>query len=165
MNLYQIRQEIEQILDSGFVIDEETGEVLADESDLEALSIAEDEKLENCLCYIKNLKAEAEAIKEEESALSRRRKAKEAKVDRLKSYVAEHMKISGKKKFEAARCKASLTTSKSVEIDDEVFFDCAPEEYIRIKKEADKPAIKFAIASGIEIAGASITEKEGLRIG
>lgn len=165
MNLYQIRQEIEQILESGFAIDEETGEVLADESDLEALSIAEDEKLENCLCYIKNLKAEVEALKSEEGALSKRRKAKEAKAERLKNYVAGHMKMSGKKKFEAARCKASLTTSRSVEIDDTVFFDCAPGEYIRIKKEADKPAIKAAIASGIEIAGATITEKEGLRIG
>lgn len=53
---------------------------------------------------------------------------------------------------------------KSIEIDDAVFFDAAPEQYIRIKREADKNAIKAAIVSGTSVAGAVLVEKEGLVI-
>ena len=51
MTLYEIRDQIARILDTGFVVDEETGEVLADESSLDALKMAEEEKLENIICY------------------------------------------------------------------------------------------------------------------
>ena len=51
-----------------------------------------------------------------------------------------------------------------VEIDDYVFYDSAPEQYIRVKREADKNAIKAAIASGTSVAGAALVEKEGLVI-
>ena len=53
MNLYEIQKQIQQILDVGFAIDEETGEVLADASELDALKIAEEEKLENVVLYRK----------------------------------------------------------------------------------------------------------------
>ena len=55
MTLYEIRDQIARILDTGFVVDEDTGEVLADESSLDALKMAEEEKLENIICYRKNL--------------------------------------------------------------------------------------------------------------
>ena len=46
MTLYKIQAQIAQILDTGFAVDEETGEVLADESSLDELKMAEEEKLE-----------------------------------------------------------------------------------------------------------------------
>ena len=61
MTLYEIRDQIARILDTGFVVDEDTGEVLADESSLDALKMAEEEKLENIICYRKNLLSEAKA--------------------------------------------------------------------------------------------------------
>ena len=63
MTLYEIRDQIARILDTGFVVDEDTGEVLADESSLDDLKMAEEEKLENIICYRKNLLSEAKAIK------------------------------------------------------------------------------------------------------
>ena len=62
------------------------------------------------------------------------------------------------------RSKAFFRCSKSVEIDDYVFYDSAPEQYIRVKREADKNAIKAAIASGTSVSGAALVEKEGLVI-
>ena len=162
MTLYEIRDQIARILDTGFVVDEDTGEVLADESSLDALKMAEEEKLENIICYRKNLLSEAKAIKFEEESLSKRRKAKEAKASRLDQYIASCMRMSGRDKFETSRCKAFFRCSKSVEFDDYVFYDSAPEQYIRVKREADKNAIKAAIASGTLVSGAALVEKEGL---
>lgn len=164
MTLYKIQAQIAQILDTGFAVDEETGEVLADESSLDELKMAEEEKLENIICYRKNLLSEAKAIKAEEESLSKRRKSKEAQAARLDQYITNSMHMSGRDKFETAKCKALFRPSKSIEIDDAVFFDAAPEQYIRIKREADKNAIKAAIASGTTVAGATLVEREGLVI-
>ena len=90
--------------------------------------------------------------------------AKEAKASRLDQYIASCMRMSGRDKFETSRCKAFFRCSKSVEIDDYVFYDSAPEQYIRVKREADKNAIKAAIASGTSVSGAALVEKEGLVI-
>ena len=72
--------------------------------------------------------------------------------------------MSGRDKFETSRCKASFRSSKSVEIDESVFYGAAPDQYFRVKREADKNAIKAAIASGTTVAGATLVEKEGLVI-
>ena len=87
MNIYEINKAIENILEDGFSVDEETGEILFDESDLNALNAEISEKIENVACYIKNLTADILALKEEERNLNARRKQKERKVDSLKGYI------------------------------------------------------------------------------
>ena len=54
MNIYEINKAIEDILEDGFSVDEETGEILFDESNLNALDAEISEKIENVACYIKN---------------------------------------------------------------------------------------------------------------
>ena len=162
-SLYEIQKQIQQILDTGFAIDEETGEVLADTSELEALKMAEEEKLENIILYRKNLIADAELIRTEEKALADRRKAKENRAASLDRYIAFCMKSTGRDKFETAKCKASLRKSTAVEIDDS-FIDGAPEELLRIKKEPDKPAIKNLLQSGGVVKGAVLVERESLQV-
>ena len=56
MNLYEIENEILKC------VDEETGEIF-DVEKFEALELARDVKIENICLWIKNLKAEAEALK------------------------------------------------------------------------------------------------------
>ena len=58
MNIYEINKAIEDILEDGFSVDEETGEILFDESALNALNAEISEKIENVACYIKNLTAD-----------------------------------------------------------------------------------------------------------
>ena len=164
MKLYEIQAQIQQILDIGIAVDEETGEVLADESQLEALQMEEAEKLENIICYYKNLNADADAIKAEEQALKKRREAIQARSERLSEYIADRIKASGRAKFEAPRCVASFRKSAAVEIQEDVFFASAPEELVRVKRDADKTAIKKAIQSGQAVAGATIVERESLQV-
>ena len=65
MTLYDINAQLEALLEQ---VDPETGELLCDMDQLEALSLERDRKLEGLALYIKNRDAEAKAIREEEKA-------------------------------------------------------------------------------------------------
>lgn len=162
MTLYEINNEMKMALDDVLnSVDEETGEV--DESYvhiLEDLQMQRDEKLDNIGAYIKNLAAEAEAIKTEEKKLAERRKATENKVERLKNYVAE---ILNGEKFESSRVAFSFRRSEQVVIPDEEHLD---ERYLvrEVTWKPDKKAIKEAIKSGELVVGAYLETKNNLQI-
>ena len=65
------------------LVDEETGEVVDIEA-LEALEMERDRKVSNIACWIKQLDAEAEAIKAEKKKLADRQTAKENKSKALR---------------------------------------------------------------------------------
>ena len=77
MKLYEINN---AILDC---IDMETGEII-DIDKLNKLEFEREAKIEGVACWIKDLKAEAEAIKTEKQALAERQKVAENKVESLK---------------------------------------------------------------------------------
>lgn len=86
MKLYEIDQKIQALVDGA--VDEETGEVVIDLEELEALQMERENKLEGIALVIKNLTADADAIRAEEKKLSDRRKVMENKVERLKGWLA-----------------------------------------------------------------------------
>ena len=163
MNIYEINKAIEDILEDGFSVDEETGEILFDESDLNALDAEISEKIENVACYIKNLTADISALKEEEKNLSTRRKQKERKIDSLKGYINYAMELSGRKSLESPRCKVSFRKSSSVEVPD---INALDEDYITktIEIKPNKVAIKEALKEGKTVEGAEIVERQNLQI-
>jgi len=71
-------------------VDPETGEV-EDIELLNELLMERDEKIENVACWIKNLNAEAEALKEERDKLTERLRVKEQKAESLKHWLAYHL--------------------------------------------------------------------------
>ena len=165
MTLYEIEQAlelaIEELLDC---VDEETGEV--DEEKMhavDALKMARAEKLEGIGCFIKNLMAEADAIKEESKKLAERAKIKENRVERLKRYVADNLLANNETKFEGVKVAYSFRKSEAVDILDE---SAIPSEYLKTKTEIspDKTAIKKAIKAGKEVAGAVVKENMNLQI-
>ena len=107
MNLYEIKEEFLELLDAI-----ENGEIpdgaIADT--LEGMKGEFDEKIENTACYIKNLKAEADAIKAEENSLKERRQVKEHQIERLKNGMMECMSHLGIKKVEGARARVTIST-------------------------------------------------------
>lgn len=163
MNIYEINKAIEDILEDGFSVDEETGEILFDESDLNALDAEISEKIENVACYIKNLTADISALKEEEKNLNTRRKQKERKIESLRGYINYAMGLSGRKSLESPRCRISFRKSTQVEISD---LEHLPEQFITRTEEikANKNAIKEAINSGAEVKGAELVERRNLQI-
>lgn len=168
MSLYDIDRKIAELLENGYneeCIDAETGEFIEGKVE-ELLSQYECDrsvKIENIALYIKNLNAEAEAIKLEEKKLADRRKAKENKVARLEEYLTSSLISNNETTFESSRCSLSFRKSVKVIIEDEKNL---PVDYIKQKIEytADKTKIKKDLQSGKEIIGAFLEEKQNLQI-
>ena len=152
--LYEINADLDALLDS---IDTETGEIDGDA--LTALTMERQEKLEGMALKLKNLAAEAEMIKAEEKNLADRRKAVERNRDSLKAYL---MRSLDGETLKTAKVAISYRTSKSVEIDEDKFFEFADFRYLRQTTEINKEAIKAALAAGEEVPGAALVEKQNM---
>lgn len=150
MTLYEIEV---KMLDC---IDPETGEI--DEERLNALEMEKEAKLENVALWIKDLKAEAEAIKNEEAALKRRRESSINKMESLKRYLTWALDGS---KFKTPKVAVSYRRSESVKINDDAEV---PEQYRRIKWEPDKTALKDALKAGETFDGITLEEKQSIQI-
>ena len=163
MRLYDIASGIEQLINQGFVFDEETGEILLETDDLDAAQINFNDKLENCALFVKNLKAEAEAIKAEEKRLKERRESLDRKADRLSDYMLYCMKMAGVTKQETAKAAISIRKSKRVVIE---AAEAIPDQYCNVKTDItpDKNKIKKALQAGETIKGARLVEGENLGI-
>ena len=143
MSLYQINQQILSLekMDDEYV-DTETGEIISQE-EFDQLNIDREEKIESVVLWIKNLKAEAKAIKDEEENLAKRRKSLENKADSLTRFISRILMGSKfKTARKTARASVSYRKSKSVNITGDV-----PEEFLRVKTEPNKTAIKEYLAT------------------
>ena len=98
MKLYEIDEQI------AACVDEETGEVI-DLDRLITLNMERERKLEGVALWVKDLTAEAKAIREEEKALAERRRAAESKVDSLKSWLLANVG----KGLKTPRCSVSVS--------------------------------------------------------
>lgn len=162
MTLYEIDKSIEQLVNA---VDPETGELLVDNDALDALMMERDGKIENIACFIKNLTADAKALKDEEAALAERRKVAEKKAERLKGYLTYAL---GGEKFQTVKCAVTFRKSQKVEID-ESFLEWAEKtgngNLLRYKApEADKVAIKALLAQGADIPCARLTQNTSITI-
>ena len=152
MKLYEIDQAIMDCIDM------ETGEII-NEGLLNDLQMERDEKIENVALWIKELKAEAEALKAEKMAFAERQKVAENKMESLKKWLA--YALNGEK-FKTVRASVTFRTTDKVEIADICKLD---ENYLRYKEpEADKDAIKKAIKAGQEVAGATLVSNTSVII-
>ena len=161
--LYELDKAIEQVIENGFSWDDETGEVLFEESDLDSLQAALSDKLEVCGIWIKNQKALADAIKAEEKALSERRKSIEKRMERMDGYVLRCLLKTPKQSMETPI--VSLKTRKSTRtiIDDEAEV---PEEFTEqvVTVKVNKSEIGKALKAGREVSGAHLETIQNLQV-
>ena len=151
MNLYEIKREI---LDC---VDTETGEII-DYEKLEALSIEKDEKIENILLWLKNLYAQAAALKAEKLNFAKRQTVCENQIERLEKFITD---ILGGNKWESAKVKASFRKSDELIMAEDAKI---PVAFRKQKIELDKAGMKAAIKSGKKYKGFSLIEKQNLQI-
>ena len=158
-NLFEIDAAIMAAMDR--CVDPETGEIDGEiYTELEALQMERERKIENIACWVKNLRSDADELKAEAKAMSDRAKAKERKAESLTKYLAA---VLDGQKFETARAAINWRKSKAVRIE---FGTELPEEYIRRKvtEEPDKTAIKAALVAGKCIEGCELVETNNISI-
>lgn len=148
-------------------VDMETGEIF-DPEKLDALQMERNQKLEGVALWVKDLKAEAAAVKEEADKLNARKKAIDNKVDSLKQWLLYAL---GGEKLKTPRCNVYQTNSQKLNVPDEPglisFLQTLnePEKFLRFKEpELKKDDIKKALKDGYEIPGASLEETESIVI-
>lgn len=166
-SLYEINQQLSaaiEMYEAGVedVVDTETGEVKSLEDYMSEVQLAFDDKVEGCVLYMKNLKAEEDAIKAEMDALKKRAESKAKKRTKLEEYIRE---ICPDKKYESPKfClkfRQSEVTVAPTSYDDIMKL---PSEFIKEKTaySVDKTAVKKAIKAGEKLPGCYIEIKRNL---
>lgn len=152
MTLYEIDAAIMECCDW------ETGEII-DIERLDELEMARDEKIENICLWIKNLSAEAEALKAEKLAFEARQKVTNNKLENLKKYITQYL---GGQKFKTTKVDVSFRKSESLDISPGAVV---PEEYLKYKEpEVNKTDLKKAVKAGLKIDGVRIVTNQNLQI-
>ena len=167
MKLYELSKDYENL-----ILAIENGEVpeeaIADT--LESIELMLDDKADNIACWIKQLTAEAEAIKAEEDKLKARRTAKLNRAERLTEYLAECLTNAGRTKIETARNVISFrkTPPKVVFDDEKAFVEWAVVNADTLlnygKPTVNKTAVKAAIEIGWNFAGVRIESSQNIAI-
>ena len=159
--LYEINQDILSCVDM------ETGEIL-DVEKLDALQMEREAKLEGVALWVKDLSAEAAAVKEEADKLNARKRALDNKITALKMWLL--IALDGGK-LKTPRCNVYQTHSQRLKVENEaglVDFLLSldnPEEYLRFKDpELRKDEIKKALKDGDFFPGAALEETESVVI-
>lgn len=125
-------------------------------------AIGTNEKIEGYCQVIKELQGDFEKYKAEADRLMARMKTAKNSIDRMKDSLLSFLRATGQSKVKAGTFAVSIGTSKATNILDEALI---PAEYKTPQPDKiDKTAIKKAIESGVEVAGAEIIINEGVRI-
>ena len=160
MTLYEISQALIEAYEQS--LDPETGEILDEElfAKLADLEQEKTDKIEGVCCWIKNLRADAVAIKEEAKALTERAKAAESKAEHLTNWIS---KVLNGEKFSTPKVAVSFRKSQSLEINTDIMN--LPPAFLKFEDpKPDKNAIKAAIKEGQIINGCTIVEKLNMTI-
>jgi len=155
----QYLQDIQKLQDMD--LDEQT---FADT--LESLSGDLEVKATNVAMFVRNLEANAESIKAAEKQMEKRRKAIEAKAERIRNYLKDNMARTGITKIDCPYFALSLRNSPpAVEV---INADEIPAQYFDIPEPPapvlNKNRLKDDLKNGIIVEGARLTQGSYLQI-
>lgn len=162
-SLYQLSNEYQQAATTlaTLDIDEQT---LADT--LEGMAGNLEVKAQNVAMVARNLEALAMAIKQAEKGMADRRKAIEARADKVRQYIQDCMERAGISKIECPYFALAIRENPPTVIIDDA--SQLPNEYLRVpplpEPEPDKKAILAAIKDGKAVPGAHVERRKKLEI-
>lgn len=165
MRLIDVEEDLIRALDRLIECDE-AGEDVPDD----ALQIVKErtliasEKRESVALFLSFVEGREAEVKLREDALAKQRKAITRARERLEEYILAVMRGAGIETACAATVKFTVGRSEAVEVDNP---DALPDALVRLKREADKKAVKAALEGGQQIdaaAGARLVSRESLRV-
>ena len=120
-------------------------------------------KSNNIIYAIKNLEGNNLAIDAEIERLRAIKEKNVKNIDRIKNHILNFMKTNNIDKIQTDLATFSTRKSKSTQIDS---IELLPQEFVIVKQtfQPDKVAIKKAIESGREVAGAKVITDYTLQI-
>lgn len=175
--IYDLLDKFEFIEQEAFNPD--TGEIYEEydlTQTLNNLSMEIDKKIEGIAIWIKNLKAQSEAIEKEKKELEKRKKTKDNKIASLEKYIDGFFRytqpdyFTGEAtfhKFETPKCIISYRKSDSINVTD---VNKVPDKYIKPRKITDKDIMKSDIKDylkkheGETIDGVEIVHNKNISI-
>lgn len=156
---------LKDLMENDFEVDEETGEFIDNTETINnlfnGLKMTFEDKLDNSQRYILTLNGEADILAKEIKRLQAKKTALENKADRLSEMMKNAILSSGENKLKTSLYSFNIKKTESVEVRD---LDVVPRAYLRLKKEADKVAIKKALKNGDVIEGVYLSEKLSLGV-
>ena len=161
MTLYDYTEEYRELYDH--LADAE--DMDAWETELKALDSDFEQKIHYCASFVKEMEADAAALKVEEKRLADKRRVAENKANRLKESMLIAMKTAGRLKVKTSLFSVGVQKNPpAVVLSDE--FDPETSLYAtsKITWTANKKRIKEVIEAGEIVPGASIVRTEGVRI-
>lgn len=162
LNLYDMTKQFEELhsaIEDGVITFEEAEETI------EAMQMTIEAKAHNVTAFILNEESSVDGLKAAEAKIAKRRKIKQASIDRLKDYLLVNMAKSGifeiecpSWKVKLAKCPPSVQLIEGAE-------ELLDDKYMRTKitKTPNKTAIKEALTSGASIPGAALISKNRLK--
>lgn len=163
MNIFEIEAELKELYDN--LLDENGDLDYEIVEQLEYLTLAREEKIENTALYVKNIDYEIEALKAEKKKIDQRIKSRQKKQDFLKNLLGSTLLG---QKFRTARTSISFRRSTQVQVD-ENFIEYAKEKYpelvrTKITEAPDKTKIKEILADGGELEHCELITKQNINI-
>lgn len=158
MTLYEIEEVYRGLMEYA---EENEGDITEVVEEFEKVRADFDNKAENYWRIIKNLNAQADALKAEKQKLEQKQRRAERLADSLKERMANAMQTFEKDKVKTQFGSFSFRKSTSVEILDETVI---PDDFFRVKKEVQKSVIADAIKAGHVVPGAALKENRNLQV-
>ncbi|PGS62679.1 ATPase [Bacillus cereus] len=159
MKLYELTSnfnQLQQMIEDG--VDPE-----AVKDTLQAIEEAFDEKIQGAALLVRNIDAQAEAIKVEEKRLADRRKAFENNVRGIKDYLYQQMVAVGKRRMKGTLATVGIQKNPtSLDIASDAVIP--PEFMIPQEPKVDKKALLAAIKDGMQWDGITLKQGESVRI-
>ena len=163
MTLYELTSEYLDLL--AMLEDPDVDEELINDT-LEALGGELEVKADGYARVMRQMDADAKAIKAEEERLANRRKSLENRSAALKGRLQQMMEITGKVKFKTELFSFGIQKNPAAVVMDEQYIENIPECYLIIQEpKIDKQKIKEDLKAGLDLEGiAHLEQSESLRI-
>ena len=139
-----------------------TGDMALDwiEQALSRIEEERDVKALNIACLIKNFRSDAEALKIEKTRLAKRQQAAERTIAHLARYLEQFVEPG--LKLKDSRATIGWRRSQGVRLS--IPAEQLPDEYVRIKREANLSQIKEDLKGGDEVLGAVLEDRNSIQI-